>query len=209
MGRLIKPYESGYITKVLPLVYDDTLTHLETLARLINKFNELANVINSLSDDILGKSKEYTDEKIRETYSRIDEAVSEIYSVKNELNKQYDVFVKGTDALMQNMRKDIDEMDKWLHDAIIGVNARTDLAIEQNNEYIFSELGKSLSKIKVVNYFTGLQVPIQEMFNYLALLHTANALTYDSLINKGITYEALANANITYTNLALNGAMLI
>lgn len=205
----IEPYVNGYVHRVLPLVYDDALSHIETLARFTAKLNEVINMCNNMSDDIIAEVNAYTDKKVEETFAEIARAVNEIYELKSVLDNNYKEFSRLTDAQLVLFKNRLDSMDIRIGEAIIAINKRTDLAIEQNNEHIFSELGKSLSKIKVTNFFTGGNVSVQEMFDYLALLHTDGCLTYSVLVDKGISYDTLASANVSYTDLVIHGTELL
>ena len=91
---------------------------------------------------------------------------------------------------------------------IAGVNARTDALIASNNEYLLSVMSTYLSQIKVINFFTGELVSIQDMFNYLAGLHLTDSIDYDTMALRAKTYTDLANLNINYTNLAMHGNTL-
>lgn len=205
----IEPYVNGYVHRVLPLVYDDALSHIETIARFTAKLNEVINMCNNMSDDIISEVNAYTDKKVAETFAKIGEAVKEIYVLKGELDKEYKEFTKLTTAQLNLFNQRLEAIGYRIDGTIVAINARTDLAIEQNNERIFEELGKSLSRIMVTNYFTGGAVSVQEMFDYLALLHVENAFVYDTLIGKNISYTELASKSIKFTDLVLHGAELI
>ena len=209
MSGKIEPYIGGYTHRVLPLVYDDALSHIESLSRFTHKLNEVINMVNGITDSIIDEVNAYTDKKVSETFSKIDEAVKEIYVLKGELDKEYREFSKLTNSQLQLFSQRLEAIGYRIDDTIIAINERTDLAIEHNNERIFSELGKSLSKIKVTNYFTGRPISVQEMFDYLALLHVDNAFVYNTLIGKNITYTELASRGVTFTDLVLSGADLI
>lgn len=209
MSGKIEPYKGSYTHRVLPLVYDDALSHIETLARFSYKLNEVIDMCNNISNNIIDEVNAYTDQKVAETFAKIDEAVKEIYVLKRQLDNEYSEFTKLTNAQMQMFNQRLDAIGYRIDDTIVAINSRTDLAIEQNNERIFSELGKSLSRIKVLNYFTGGYVSVQEMFDYLALMHLENAFIYDVLIGKNITYTELASKSVRFTDLVLHGAELI
>ena len=209
MSGKIEPYKGGYTHRVLPLVYDDALSHIESLARFSYKLNEVIDTCNNMSNDIINEVNSYTDQKVAETFAKIDKAVKEIYVLKNELDENYKEFSKLTNAQLQMFNKRLEAVGYRIDDTIVAINERTDLAIEQNNERIFSELGKSLSRIKITNYFTGGSVSVQEMFDYLALLHVDNAFVYSTLIGKNITYTELASRSIKFTDLVLHGSELI
>lgn len=87
----------------------------------------------------------------------------------------------------------------------VACNEYTNLRISQNNDYILSELSTYLSQIKVINFFTGEQVGIQNMFDYLASLHTTGSLDYDTMASRSKTYTQLAAFNKTYTELVMDG----
>ena len=205
----IEHYEGGRMFKVLPLVYDYALSHIDSISKFTAKLNEVINMCNNMSADIIADVNAYTDNKVAETFAKIDEAVKEIYVLKGELDKEYREFSKLTNAQLQLFNQRLEAIGYRIDDTIVSINARTDTAIEQNNERIFSELGKSLSKIKVLNYFTGAQVSVQELFDYFALLHLTEAFVYNALVNKNITYSSLASREITFTDLVLHGAEMI
>ena len=61
----------------------------------------------------------------------------------------------------------------------------------------------------MLNYFTGTRYSVQDMFDYLCLLHVENGITYDELAAAENTYTQLAAYNMTYTQLAMNGGSII
>ena len=61
-----------------------------------------------------------------------------------------------------------------------------------------------LSQIKVINFFTGEMISIQDMFDYLAGLHTTDSIDYDTMAARAKTYTELAAFNKTYTELTMS-----
>lgn len=196
------------VSPIMPLVYSDTLSHLETLGKITQKTNEVITKVNGLQLDILEQANTYTDNAIANALKSVDNAVNEVNLVKREIEKAFDDYTNLTNSKLLLLGNRIDSVNKRIDDVIISINERTDLAIKQNNEYILKEVSKFLSRTKVVNYFTGASVTVQEMFDYLSLLHVGNSLTYDDLIDKNITYTELANLLTSYTNLVLNGGII-
>jgi len=92
---------------------------------------------------------------------------------------------------------------------VVAINHRTDLAIEQNNEYILSEVGQFLSQIKVLNYFIGEYVTVQEMFDYLCSLHATDAIDVADLVSRQKDVDTLVALYMTMTQLAMNGKNII
>lgn len=195
--------------KVLPLVYEESLSYYESVCKLYHKINEIVNEIDSLTIDVLNQSKGYTDKAISGLEGRVTNAVDEINRLKSELDKQYTEFYNLTNAQLQIFNQRLSGYDKEIADAVIGINARTDEAIKQNNDYVLEEIGKGVVNVRVTNYFTGERVTIQEMFDYLANLHVENGITFDSLTNKKISYTNLANLNLDYTTLIISGETAI
>ena len=66
--------------KVLPLVYDESLSYYEVLCKVIQKLNELIKINNNIRDEI---HKEYVD--ILETAKQVTEAVASVTSMRDEV----------------------------------------------------------------------------------------------------------------------------
>ena len=96
-------------------------------------------------------------------------------------------------------------MQRYVDDSVANVYDYTNNQIEQNNVYLLSQMQTYLSQIKVINFFTGEYVSIQNMFDYLASLHTADSIDYDTMASRAKTYTELAAFNKTYTDLVMAG----
>ena len=176
---------------------------------IIQQIKQNVDNITSLTEQVSGylnAANQYTDQKFQEVLQVVNQTLADF---REELQADYDQFVTQVDnnlfVLQQDFQKLRDDMDA----EIVGVNARTDAAIEQNNEYIFEKIGQELIDAKVVNYFTGQLVTLQEMFDYLAQFHLTNAIDYDTLAGRNNTYTQLVALDITYTQLATDGGALI
>ena len=99
----------------------------------------------------------------------------------------------------------LDNMQAYVDAQTLAAYQYTNTRIEQNNEYIIKELQQFLSQIKVINFFTGDMVTVQDMFDYLAGLHATDALDYDTMALRSKTYTQLAAFNKTYTDLVMSG----
>lgn len=66
--------------KVLPLVYDESLSYYEVLCKVIQKLNELIKINNNIRDEI---HKEYVE--ILETTKQVTEAVASVTSMRDEV----------------------------------------------------------------------------------------------------------------------------
>lgn len=218
---MVEPIRHLYCQKILPLVYDDSLSYYEALCKFVAKVNEVVEALNNVSVDILTEANSYTDNAIKEQQQAIDNKVLELQNLIDntvdrfdlliaELQRQYSEFTRLTNAQLDAFNSKLTQLDKKIDDSIKGSNARTDLAIQQNNEYIFNTLSENaLGSLTVVNFFTGLRVSVQEMFDYLANLHVDNGIDYNTIEARQIVLNTLISYNSNYTNLVLNGNTII
>lgn len=176
---------------------------------VLQQVKKNVDAISSLQEQVSGylnAANAYTDQKFVEVLQVVND---QLVVFRNELQADYDQFVTQTDNNIQVLQGDFNQLRRDMAAQIEGVNARTDAAIEQNNEYIFEKIGQELIDAKVINYFTGELVTLQEMFDYLAQFHLTNAIDYDTLAGRNNTYDQLVALDITYTQLATDGGALI
>lgn len=176
---------------------------------LLNKVKELENRLDGLVEEAVKLSKEYTDEQLAGYQIQVEQIRAEFTGLVNQLGQDFINLRTSVNTSLLQMDLKIKALEELIAAEVVAINERTDLAIEQNNEYILSEVGKFLADVEVYNILTGENMTIQDMFNYLANLHLENPITYDQLAARNITYDQLAALNITYTDLAVNGAVLI
>ena len=173
---------------------------------LLNKMKELEGRLDGILEEALKLTKEYVDIRLSEYQAQIAQIRNEIQAVSDR-----------TDEISEEMVQQVARLEGLISDAernaeslFIIANNRTDLQIERNNEYIFREIEDNiLANITVINYFTGENVTVQDMFDYLASLHLENAITYNGLRDKNLTYTELIAKRITYTELVKNGNTLL
>lgn len=211
--------------------FPHTRTYDSDLGWLIESMNKINMDLATLEERVLKAaieaSKEYIDTEvaeIRTEFSRLELEVLNLHEyVDNviadqeqtfnrkitELQTNYNQFTATVQAQVTILSQRVDALRDEINADIIGVNARTDLLIKQNNEYILSEVAKGIVNATVINYFTGERITVQNMFNYLASLHSDNAISYNELALRAKTYTEYAALNITYTQLAMNGNILI
>lgn len=165
-------------------VYEMAVQYIdENLAGVIQEFNDL---------------KTYVDDELRDMTDTID-----------GLNQQFLDLAGDFDDLVAEVGRKILQIQNYIDGQIAGVNLRTDSAIAANNNYILGQLSQYLANIKVVNFFTGEEISIQDMFDYLAMLHVSDSIDYATLASRNKTYADVAALNITYTDVVLHGSTLI
>lgn len=173
---------------------------------LLNKMKELEGRLDGIVEEALNLTKAYVDERLAGYQAQISD-------IKREINKLY----AQDDEISAEIVQQVSRLEGLISDAerkaeslFVISNNRTDLQIQRNNEYIFHEIEDNiLANITVINYFTGENTTVQDMFDYLASLHLQNAITYTELANKNLTYTALKEKSITYTELVKNGATVL
>lgn len=206
---IVDKFSFGCIPKVLPLVYDDSISYYEEVCRLVKKINELVDALNNISIDILQEANSYTDTQLANARSEFDAKVREIEVLERRLGEQYYAFTNVVNARIQFISNDVNRIDNKIDDEIIGANEYTNQAIKNNNEYLIEQLSQSVRNFTVINFFTGEKIAVQDMFDMLAQLHIQNPMTYDIYANKNISYSALSLLNIDYTKLVMKGNELI
>lgn len=163
------------------------------------------------------ESKAYIDAEIVSLESRFTALSNEVAQMRtyfdskvSELQTQYNEFIQYVNAQLTLMNNRIIALKEEIDADIIGVNARTDLAIQQNNEYIFDVIEQGITtELKVINFFTGERISIQDMFNYLSLLHVDDGATIDDIVDADKTVTEIIAIDASCTDWVLHGKSLI
>ena len=141
--------------KVLPLVYDEALSYYEQVCKLYDAYNDFVDKVNEAISNFNDESKAYTDNKVAEAFS-------DIQAQSDALRRDYEQFVTLVNSNINLFQSQLDTTSAKLEAEIIGVNARTDVAIEQSEERILTYIGNQvLNNIKVLDPFSGNYVTIQ------------------------------------------------
>lgn len=203
---MITPLPYWNFNPVLPTVFDDSLSYLEMVSKLYKKLKEVIAEVNAIDqeaiqqalDDMRAEIAKF-EVQIQKQYNALDEKYQKLYE---ELNNSIIDLADTTAASLEELDKKIYNLGESLKDIM-------DLKIEENNEYIFESIASEIIGIKVLNYFTGEKVTVQEMFDYLAQLHAADGIAVTELITRQKTVDELIALKFTYTQLAQNGKNII
>lgn len=189
--------------------YPNVNNEIQNLDWTLDEVKEFGKRLDTVTEGILAEANKYTDEQLANYQTQIEAIRTEFNQIVDGLEDDFDnLKVQINQSLLQMELKLIDLQQQLAAD-INAVNARTDLAIEQNNEYLLSHMAEELSKIKVLNYFTGEYISIQDMFDYLARLHATDGITVSDLVSRQKDVNTLIALNMTMTQLAMNGANII
>ena len=200
--------------------YPYTDMHELNLDWCIAKLKELDKRVDEITDeiaaDVYEKAVEYIDENLagviqefNDLKTYVDDELRDMNDTIDGLNQQFLDLAGDFDDLVAEVERKILQIQNYIDGQIAGVNLRTDSAIAANNNYILGQLSQFLADIKVVNFFTGEEISIQDMFDYLAMLHVSDGIDYATLTSRNKTYSDIAALNITYTDVVLHGNTLI
>ena len=192
--------------------YPYTDFHELNLDWILKKMQELQAQMDELIQKAIDEAKEYAKEYIDERLGTIEEEFADLQHNFDILNANYhndfNALSNTVNNFIINTNAEINALKTYIDDSLTAQDLKMALLIQQNNEYLLTEMESYLNQIKVINYFTGEKVSIQDMFNYLAGLHLTDSIDYDTMALRAKTYSQLALLNITYTNLALHGNTL-
>lgn len=203
---MITPLPYWNFNPVLPTVFDDSLSYLEMVSKLYKKLEEVIAEVNEIDQEAIQQA--------------LDDMRAEIAKFETQIQKQYNELDGKYQALYEELNNSIleladttaaslEELDTKIYNLGESLKDIMDLKIEENNEYIFESIASEIIGIKVLNYFTGEKVTVQEMFDYLAQLHAADGITVTELITRQKTVNELIALKFTYTQLAQNGKNII
>lgn len=185
----IKPIKF-WCQKILPLVYDNSLSYYEVLCKFSSKLNEVINTLNSFESDVYS----YIDQQIQNLSTNW---IQIVYNILNEYSQNFD------DKLQQehewnimehaNIIAQISAQIQIINDAIIsGDNA--------NRDYINGQIAKLKAEIPVITSVmvydptSGQLVDIQIALNNIYDKLRCGALTaseYDALQISAEHYDSL------------------
>ena len=194
---------------ILPLVYDDALSYIEFLGKVCEKCNEIIEYVNNIQIEALAEAKAYTDEKIAEVNLSMEELSVDLNKRFTEMSDENNMFKDNVTETVNALINSVNSFYEVLGATTNAINARTDMVIEENNLQLLSQMQRYLANILVVNYITGAEMSVQDMFNYLCMFHLTDPITYTELAAKECTYTTLAGYNMTYTELVTNGGTII
>ena len=192
--------------------YPYTDFHELNLDWILKKMQELQAQMDELIQKAIDEAKEYAKEYIDERLGDIEREFAELQHNFDVLDASYHTDFSNLTTTVNNfiinVNSQINDLKQYIEDSLTAQDLKMALLIQQNNEYLLREMENYLNQIKVINFFTGEKVTIQDMFNYLAGLHLTDSIDYDTMALRAKTYSQLVLLNINYTNLAMHGNTL-
>lgn len=218
--------------KILPLVYDESLSYYEAICKYSEKLKEVIEFCNSLTDEILNEAKAYTDSKIAETFEEVDRKIRELEDlietttenfeqlvadtverfdgIVDDLQYQYNQFTAYVNGELTEMDGKIDNVNDRLDDSVVALSNEIDVKIAINNEELIREVTENLPSImKVLNVLEGEEVTIQEMFNYLCYLHIIDGIDVQTLAGRQLTVSHIVGLQRTVRDCVMYGNSIL
>ena len=179
---------------------------------ILSEIKRFENALETIKDEVLDESKKYIDSQIGATVAQLQTEYMEFTRTVNTRMDSVDSNMATFTSLVNGKLAQLDiqfaELINYCESILAQSQAYTQQSILNNNAYIIDQASKALLGTKVVNYFTGETVTIQEMFDYLCHFHLENAITYAQMATREKTYTEWNAMNMTYTDLAIRGADL-
>ena len=203
---MITPLPYWNFNPVLPTAFDDSLSYLEMVSKLYKKLEEVITEVNAIDQEAIQQALD----DMRNEIAKFEAQIQKQYNALDEkYQKLYEELNTSILELADTTAESLEELDTKIYNLGESLKDIMDLKIEENNEYIFESIASEIIGIKVLNYFTGEKVTVQEMFDYLAQLHATDGITVTELITRQKTVNELVALKFTYTQLAQNGKNII
>lgn len=203
---MITPLPMWNFNPVLPTVLDDSLSYLELVSKLYNKLEEIIKEVNAIDKDAIDAALNEMRNEIQQFEAQIQVQYQQLDA---KFQTQYEELNNAVLDLADATAQSLHDLDVKIYNLGESLKDIMDLKIEENNDYIFQSIASEIIGIKVLNYFTGEKVTVQEMFDYLAQLHAADGIRVTELVLRQKTVDELIALNFTYTQLAMNGKNII
>lgn len=184
---MINPIYRWPCAKVLPLVYDETLSYYESLCKFAKKLNEVIEQLNTINldevykivDDKIAKANELLNKKM-------DNLLNQVNDVMDDVNTALENQDKKTEVILANA---INKLQISVNDQL---NALKSYVMLADNQLLikwrleFEEFKNSLpdlNNVYVISPYTGktvtIQVAIDEIWQYMKQ-YSLTAYEYDS-----------------------------
>lgn len=186
----------------------DTINKVDTdLSSIREDCEKIAqDTAQAVADDLTT----YVNNQIDAIQRELDEFRHDFDDAIQDLDDRYAAFIHDVNDTLHQFDLRIKAFKQYIDDQIVIVNALTDTKIANNTAYIFSEITHNLvPNLKVINFFDGTEVSIQQMFDTLAQLHITDGIDYATLTSRNKTYADIAALTISYQQLLKHGNTLI
>lgn len=190
----------SYFQRVLPAVYDDSLSYYEQLCKLKYKLNEVITNLNSLEENLPTYVKQAIDKTLGDWEERMERQFAEQNARIAAAEKN---IADATQAMQEQLDAAIREMEQTINAQLNALYLILVNGINSNKAYIDSQISllkaefPDLSTVYVISPVDGQLVKIQECVNDMYNVLRYGALTaaqYDAL---QLTVKGYDDKNLT------------
>lgn len=176
---------------------------------ILERLKSIEEQIATIKEEIEGEILIWFEEQMKPYEETLDALINEVTELKEETEETLADYDTRITNFINDVNNELANIRRELVSSIDAVNALTDLKIEQNNIYIMNEVTENVGNLFLVqNPFTGDEVTIQAMVDYLSAFHITDGIDYDEMASRALTYTQFNGLNITYEDLTLHGNTL-
>lgn len=187
--------------KVIPLVYDDSLSYYETLCKVSQKLNEVIDFVNNFQDT----TNDYTDEQIRILKEYLQNEINITNYNLEQLRKDGKAYV---DSEILKVTGYINEQISILNSLISSNTKYLQAWVEEQINNLIADL-PDLQNIVVVNPVTGLMDSLQNTLNNMWNGMRSNAINCSQFDGSLISCTEFDNLNINAYDFDFNSLNIL
>lgn len=178
---------------------------IEEMSALEVNLNELEARVEA---NAIAAAKEYVTQEMTEIRAEFSALSKKVDDGINQLNSDYEEFEKTVQNQIELINQRVRAFEQELNASIIGVNARTDLKISQNNDYLLDQVNKGVLNVKIYNPFTGVLETMQSVINNLAHFHMEGGIKCSEMIERALSCAEVEALNVSCYDLVISGKEL-
>lgn len=187
---------------VYPYINENDL-NLDYLLRRIKQIEEQ---IQGIKDEIEAEIFDWVQEQLKPYETELNNLIREVNALSTEVDTKLNAYDARITALQNQVNNFILQVQQDLINQANALSDLMDLKIANNNITLMAEITENVGDLFVVlNPFTGLYCPIQEMIDYLAAFHIVDGIDYATMNSRALTYNQFNALSLTYTQLTLHG----
>lgn len=200
MDGKLRHFGTYYCQKVLPLVYDDSLSYYEVLCKVRTKLNEMIDYLNNLKPELMAEAIAHADEVSKKaledakiyTDGRVAGFGEQVDNLRNDVTNEVNSIRNYTTEALIEVNKNVAEL--WLAISDTGLyidnklSGMKDELIEYINEHIVE-----MTTVYVFNPFNGqfddIQTVVNDLFASSSAMTSLTAQEYDDLQLTAYEYD--------------------
>ena len=197
--------------------YPYTDLHELNLDYILDQMNQLDLDIQGIEERATAtatqEAKEYVEQELLSVKSEmtqlraeLENGIAEVHETADDIDTRFNNYINNMEARFSLLRSRVEEVESHIDNAVSGVNARTDIVVNRMHDTILSEISAGLVSERVINYFTGQTMTVQDMIDYLCYtFHGSNGAAISAIVADDDTVTNYINKDHTVSEWVLNG----